>query len=86
MFYFSVHFNYILRLPDSHCLTRPGTYTKAPPTAEVWGKTEYNLIPLQWAHVKTAATVLQDLTKRELQEGKDPWTLKTRFLCSFSFF
>lgn len=58
MFYFSVHFNCILRLPDSRCLIRPGTYTKAPPTAEVWGKTEYNLIPLQWAHVKTVLQLL----------------------------
>lgn len=32
-----------------------------------------------------AATALQDLTKHELQEGKDAWTLKTGFLCSFSF-
>lgn len=52
MLYFSVHFNCSLRLPDNHCLTCPGIYTKAPPRAEVWEKIKYNLIPLWWAHVK----------------------------------
>lgn len=52
MFYFSAHFNCSLRLADNHCLTCPGTYTKAPPRTEVWAKIMYNLIPLWWPHVK----------------------------------
>lgn len=86
MLYSSVHFICRLRLPDSHCLTCLGTYTKVPPMAEVWGEIQHSLIPLWWAHVKMVLPFFCRIWQNvSYKKGKDTWAIKSGFFPLFVF-